>query len=103
MALSSNGQGPTTGSLARDALFERMDAAEWAEVFGRFVLDAQDAANYLGVERNSIEYAAYRGRIRYVHYGAKKLFAKADLDAYRDLRGRGRESRLTACRRFKVK
>jgi hypothetical protein len=55
-----------------------------------------DAAVFLGLAKNSIEYAAYRKRIPFVQYGAKKLFTRADLMDYARNRGRGRDSRLEA-------
>lgn len=69
-------------------------AAELAELLSKEILDAPDAARFLGIARNSIEYAAYRHRIPYVQYGAKKLFTKADLLDYSRNRGRGRDSKL---------
>lgn len=69
-------------------------AADLAALLGREVYDAEDAARFLGIARNSIEYATYRRRIPYVQYGAKKLFARADLMDYASNRGRGRESSL---------
>lgn len=71
-------------------------AKDLAEMLATEVLDAADAARFLGIARNSIEYAAYRHRIPYVQYGAKKLFTRADLEDYAMNRGRGRESRLGA-------
>lgn len=69
-------------------------AEDLANLLSRDIFDAEDAARFLGIARNSIEYAAYRRRIPYVKYGAKKLFTRADLLDYRANRGRGRESRL---------
>lgn len=69
-------------------------AADLAELLSTEVMNPEDAATYLGLARNSIEYAAYRKRIPYVHYGAHKLFTKADLDDYARNRGRGRQSGL---------
>jgi hypothetical protein len=69
-------------------------AADLAKLLSDQILDAEDAAKFLGLARNSIEYAAYRRRIPYVQYGAKKLFTKADLLEYNSKRGRGRESKL---------
>jgi hypothetical protein len=69
-------------------------ATDLARLLGSEVLDADDAAQLLGIERGSLEYAAYRKRIAYVQYGAKKLFARADLLDYRAKSGRGRESQL---------
>lgn len=56
--------------------------------------DIYAAAKYLGRDRNSVEYAVARGRLRCVMLAGKKLFAKADLDAYAAGRDRGRASRL---------
>jgi hypothetical protein len=69
-------------------------AAQLAELLSTEILDAEDAARFLGLARNSIEYAAYRKRIPFVQYGAKKLFCRADLQDYASNRGRGRDSRL---------
>jgi hypothetical protein len=69
-------------------------AEDLANLLSRDIFDAEDAARFLGIARNSIEYAAYRKRIPFVQYGAKKLFTRADLIEYSRNRGRGRESRL---------
>ena len=69
-------------------------AEDLAQLLSKEILDAEDAAKFLGIARNSIEYAAYRHRIPYVQYGAKKLFTRADLMEYNSNRGRGRDSRL---------
>ena len=69
-------------------------AEDLAALLSKEILDAEDAAKFLGIARNSIEYAAYRHRIPYVQYGAKKLFTRADLMEYNSNRGRGRDSRL---------
>lgn len=69
-------------------------ASDLATLLTKDILDAEDAARFLGIARNSIEYATYRHRIPYVQYGAKKLFTKADLLDYARNRGRGRESKL---------
>lgn len=71
-----------------------MRASELADLLGKDIFDAEDAARFLGIDRNSLEYAAHRKRIRYVHYGAKKWFARTDLLDYARNRGRGRESKL---------
>ncbi len=82
---------------------ENLRAAEAAELLSTEILDAEDAARLLKIERNSIEYAAYRKRIPYIQYGAKKLFTRADLLDYAAHRGRGRESKLTEQPVFVVK
>lgn len=69
-------------------------AADLAKLLSDQIMDAEDAARFLGLARNSIEYAAYRRRIPYVQYGAKKLFTRDDLTDYAGSRGRGRDSRL---------
>ena len=69
-------------------------AADLAELLSTEILDASDAATFLGIARNSIEYAAYRKRIPFVQYGAKKLFTRTDLMDYARNRGRGRDSKL---------
>lgn len=58
------------------------------------VFDVAGAAEYLGVKPNSIEIAALRGRIPYVHWSRKKLFCREDLDFYDRNRGQGRKSNL---------
>ena len=78
-------------------------AADLADLLSSQIFDAEDAAEFLGLARNSIEYAAYRRRIPYVQYGAKKLFTRQDLVDYRDKRGRGRESKLEDAPRILVK
>ena len=78
-------------------------APDLAALLGKEVYDAEDAARFLGIARNSIEYAAYRKRIPHVQYGAKKMFAKADLLDYASNRGRGRESTLEDSPVFVVK
>lgn len=69
-------------------------ASDLADLLAKEIFDAEDAARFLGIERNSIEYAAYRKRIPYVQYGAKKLFTRSDLMDYATHRGRGRSSGL---------
>ena len=71
-----------------------MRSEDLAKLLSRDIFDAEDAAKFLGIARNSIEYAAYRKRIPYVQYGAKKLFTRADLMDYASMRGRGRDSKL---------
>jgi hypothetical protein len=78
-------------------------AEELADLLSKDIFDAEDAARFLGIARNSIEYAAYRHRIPYVQYGAKKLFTRHDLLAYASDRGRGRDSRLSEQPVFVVK
>lgn len=74
-----------------------------AELLSRDILDAEDAAAFLGIARNSLEYAAMRSRISYVQYGSKKLFTRADLLDYQRRRGRGRNSRLGPAPHWVVK
>lgn len=69
-------------------------AQELSELLARHIFDADDAADFLGIKRNSLEYAAYRKRIPYVQYGAKKLFTRQDLEEYAARRGKGRYSQL---------
>ncbi len=71
-------------------------ADDLAELLSAEIMDTADAAAFLGLAKNSVEYAAYRGRIAFVQYGAKKLFTRQDLMDYARNRGRGRESRLGA-------
>ena len=61
----------------------------------RQIMDVQDTATYLGIEKVSLEAAAARRRIGYVQVGYKKLFTKDDLDRYRAKADRGRFSELT--------
>lgn len=82
---------------------EPLRAKDLADLLTAEILDADDAAKFLGIARNSIEYAAYRHRIPYVQYGKKKLFTKADLLDYARNRGRGRESKLEDAAVYKVK
>lgn len=84
---------PADGSGPSDQ-FTGLRATDLAALLSTQIFDPEDAARYLGIARNSVEYAAYRHRLPYVQYGAKKLFTKADLDDYRLLRGKGRESKL---------
>lgn len=72
-----------------------MRAPELKALLEDDVLDVDQAANYLGVQPNSIEVAAHRNRIPFVHLRRVKLFTKADLDDYRERRAPGRASRLT--------
>lgn len=78
-------------------------AEDLAKLLSSDILDVEDAAAFLGIARNSIEYAAYRQRIPYVQYGAKKLFTKDDLRDYASKRGRGRDSQLDEAPHFVVK
>jgi hypothetical protein len=78
-------------------------APDLAALLGKEVYDAEDAARFLDIARNSIEYAAYRKRIPYVQYGAKKLFTRIDLIEYASNRGRGRESNLEVSPVYVVK
>jgi hypothetical protein len=78
-------------------------AQDLADLLAKEIFDAEDAARFLGIERNSIEYAAYRKRIPYVQYGAKKLFTRADLMDYATNRGRGRDSKLQEAQVLVVK
>lgn len=82
---------------------ETFRAEDLAKQLSNDIFDAEDAARLLGIARNSIEYAAYRRRIPYVQYGAKKLFTRADLMDYASNRGRGRESKLQDAKVFVVK
>jgi hypothetical protein len=91
---------PEVPYMSRPGEFRAVDLAA---LLGKEVYDAEDAARFLGIARNSIEYAAYRKRIPYVQYGAKKLFTRADLMDYATNRGRGRESALEDAPVFVVK
>jgi hypothetical protein len=74
--------------------------AEWlAGLFqSGYVYDIEGAAKYLGIARNSVEYAVVRGKLSCVLIPGKKLFARADLDSYIGARDKGRKSRLTPVR-----
>jgi hypothetical protein len=78
----------------REEPWRGIRAADLAKMLSGEVMDADDAARFLGIARNSLEYAAYRKRLPHVRYGAKKLFTRADLEDYAHNRGRGRDSRL---------
>lgn len=82
---------------------EELTARSLAQLLSRDILDADDAAAFLGIARNSLEYAAMRSRIAYVQYGSKKLFTRADLLDYQRRRGRGRNSRLGPAPHWVVK
>jgi Helix-turn-helix domain len=85
------------------AKYDDITAAELADLLSHEIFDADDAARFLGLARNSIEYAAYRKRIAYVQYGAKKLFTRKDLLEYASKRGRGRDSKLEETPHFVAK
>ena len=93
-------EAPPTRSPRAGAAFT---AEDLAELLSRDILDAEDAAAFLGIARNSLEYAAQRSRIAYVQYGAKKLFTRADLLDDQRRRGRGRTSRLGPATHWVVK
>jgi hypothetical protein len=82
---------------------ETLTSRTLAELLSRDILDAEDAVAFLGIARNSLEYAAMRSRISYVQYGSKKLFTRADLTDYQRRRGRGRNSRLGPAPHWVVK
>lgn len=71
-----------------------MKATDLQRVLDEEVFDVAGAASYLGLKPNSVEIAALRGRIPYVHWSRKKLFCRSDLDYYLKNRGRGRSSTL---------
>lgn len=79
-----------------------MKARELARLLETEVFDLEGAAAYLGVERNSVEVAALRGRIPYVHWSRKKLFCRDDLDYYARNRDTGRRSLLQNVEPFRV-
>lgn len=81
-------------AATKSALEAGFRAADLAKLLSDQIMDAEDAARFLGLARNSVEYAAYRRRIPYVQYGAKKLFTRDDLTDYASNRGRGRDSKL---------
>jgi len=67
------------------------------------VLGVNEAAKYLGIRPNSLEVAAFRGRIAYAKMAGRLLFTKKDLDQYREGRGKGRASKLTFHPPFVIK
>jgi hypothetical protein len=69
-------------------------APDLAKLLSTEIMDKSDAAAFLGIAKGSLEYAAYRKRIPFVQYGAKKLFTRADLMDYARNRGHGKTSRL---------
>jgi hypothetical protein len=71
-----------------------MNATQLKHLLETQVFDVEDAATYLGLRPNSVEIAAIRGRIPFVHWSHKKLFTKEDLDYYAAHRATGRASRL---------
>lgn len=73
------------------------DAAWLAGLFrNREVMDVYQAAEYLGIDRGSVEYAVIRNKLTCVQVRGKKLFTRTDLDAYKAARGTGKSSRLVA-------
>lgn len=80
-------QSPAMGGDAMD----RLDAAWLAGLFTDGVIyDLAGAADYLGIAKNSIERSVARGRISCVVLANKKLFTRADLDAYKLNLGHGK-------------
>lgn len=71
-----------------------MKAKELAKLLGSDIFDAEDAAEFLGIDRQSLETACIRHRIRYVQYGSKKFFARGDLKDYARNRGHAHNSNL---------
>lgn len=67
------------------------------------ILDSEDAAEFLGIQKNSLEYAMYRGRVPYVQYGPRRMLTKTDLIEYRQRRDRGRRSGLKDATSYVVK
>lgn len=78
-------------------------APELATLLGTEILDSEDAAQFLGIEKNSLDYAMYRGRISYVQYGPRRMLTKQDLIDYKNKRDRGRRSGLTDATAYVVK
>jgi len=78
-------------------------AADLAELLTNEVFDTEDGAALLGVKKNSLDYAIYRGRIPAVQYGRRRLLTRADLEDYARKRGRGRDSKLRNEKKFVVK
>lgn len=81
---------------------ERTSSGDWsdlraealADLLGDAIMDAEDAAAFLEIEKNSVDYAMFRGRLPYVQYGSRRLIARGDLEEYKRKRGRGRDSQL---------
>lgn len=78
-------------------------APDLAQLLGTEILDSEDAAHFLGIEKNSLDYAMYRGRIPFVQYGPRRMLTKQDLIDYRNRRDRGRRSGLTDEKAYVVK
>lgn len=70
-------------------------AADLKRLLEDEVFDTARAADYLGVQPNSLEVAAHRKRIPFVHINRTKLFTRDDLNDYRERRAPGRASRLS--------
>lgn len=60
----------------------------------REIMDIDDAATYLGIQKVSLEAACQRRTVGYVQVGSKKLFTREDLDEYMEKRAKGRFSNL---------
>jgi len=78
-------------------------AADLAKLLSNEVFDTEDGAALIGIEKNSLDYAIYRGRIPAVQYGRRRLLTRADLEDYARNRGRGRDSKLRNEKKFVVK
>lgn len=63
------------------------------------VLDIVRAAHFLGIRSDSLETAAARGRIPFIHIGRKKLFLKADLEDYKASRSKTSRPAVRPARR----
>lgn len=72
----------------------RLRAGDLAGLIRRDIFDLEDAAQYLGVEPETVTAQVYRGRIASVKYGGHRYFALGDLEDYRESRDRGRGSAL---------
>lgn len=70
--------------------------SEWiASLFRNgIVMDVLGAAEYLGIERGSVEMAVSKGKLSCVRFRNKKLFVRSDLDDYKQHRAPGKASRL---------
>lgn len=78
-------------------------APDLAALLGTEIMDSEDAAEFLGIRQNSLDYAMYRGRISYVQYGPRRMLTKQDLIDYKQKRDRGRRSSLTDATAYVVK
>jgi excisionase family DNA binding protein len=77
-------------------------SAALAALLRHQVFDLEDAAEYLGVEPETLSMQVYRGRIASVRYGGHRYFGLGDLNDYRDARRRGKASEITPRRGISI-